>query len=78
MNLFRYRIYMSVIVSILLLVTTLNCQARAVVTNTTTLYPARVNTDKGEFYGYIDEQGKWKIDPVYQIAYPFENGVAGV
>lgn len=41
------------------------------------LYPAKRNTDTGDFYGYINERGQFIIPPKFDMAYDFDyNGIA--
>ena len=39
--------------------------------------PAR-EKDEARSYGYIDEKGRYAIEPRFDTAFPFENGAARV
>lgn len=38
------------------------------------LYPAKYNTTRGTYYGYIDKVGEWRVKPEYDYGYLFSEG----
>lgn len=42
------------------------------------LYPAKMRTKEGDFYGYINPKGEWVTKPIYEWAMPFSEQIAVV
>ncbi|MEG0295263.1 MAG: WG repeat-containing protein [Clostridium sp.] len=42
------------------------------------LYPALRNTRDGEVYGYVNEKGKWDIEPKFKSAYDFNGAGSAI